>query len=169
MALRPRTAGQPRFSEYSESWLCGSSAASAGEAADVRACAWLRGAGCGLFAFVTDKLVPHEPAAVLLGQYERGMNSSDRDDTPVREALSFPFMVLVNHGHVRADEPHLGRRLAHHSRCGISRVGVKTAEERLDRIGSHPAAAKGIDPHRVRGVDRTFSVRIVRAHGFGAV
>jgi hypothetical protein len=69
----------------------------------------------GAFAFVTDKLVSHKPAAVFLGEHESGVHAADRDDTPAREALTLAFMVLVNYCHVRADETHFRRLFAHHS------------------------------------------------------
>jgi hypothetical protein len=96
------------------------------------------------------------------------VNPSDWDDTPVREALSFPFVVFMNYSHVRADEPDFGHRFAHQSRSRISRIGVEAAEKRLDRVGPNPAPAECIDPHGAWGVDGTFSVSIVRAHGLSA-
>jgi hypothetical protein len=97
------------------------------------------------------------------------MNPSDRDDASVCEALTLPFVVLVNDRDVRTDEPDLGHFLAYWSRGGISRIRVETAQKRLDRVGPHPSAAECIDPHGIWGVDSAFSMSIVRALGFGSV
>jgi hypothetical protein len=67
----------------------------------------------GSFAFVSDKQVLHKPAPALLGEYESGMNPSDRDDASVCKALTLPFVVLMNDRDVRTDEPDLGHFLAH--------------------------------------------------------
>ena len=97
------------------------------------------------------------------------MNPSDRDDTSVCEALTLPFMVLMNDRDVRTDEPNFGHFLAHESRGGIPRIRVKTAEKRLDRVGPHLSAAECVNPQGIFGVDNAFSMSIVRALGFGAV
>jgi hypothetical protein len=97
------------------------------------------------------------------------MHPSDRDDGSVCEALTLPFVVLVNDRDVRTDEPNLGHFLAHQSRGGISRIRVETAQKRLDRVGPHVSAAECIDPHGIWRVDSAFSVSIVRALGFGSM
>jgi hypothetical protein len=95
------------------------------------------------------------------------MNLSDWDDPSVGEALTLPFVVLMNDCDVRTNEPDFGHLLAHRSRSGIPRIRVETAEKRLDRVGPHPAAAECVNPHRIRSVDSAFRVSIMRTHGFG--